>query len=205
MSLGPYGSGQLLFPMRTGNNYRYVFTPDSANPSVIELHEYALFRYGTLLLCDSLDTKGECDVPTPASQCVVANEKTTIELGCADKEIISDIEFADYGEPTGTCTVCLSLSPFRFLRKYLCILSHLHTGHRWSEHFCSKQKLYNRQRSVCRARIVFAQTTMFPDGRKHAICGRMPQLPSRRGSMSLDAQTHECRCCLCTKPTAGFE
>ena len=41
---GPYGSGQLLYPMRTGNTYRYTFTLDAARRSVYDIHEYALYR-----------------------------------------------------------------------------------------------------------------------------------------------------------------
>lgn len=105
-SAGPYGSGQLLYPMRTGNHYRYLFTPNPSGPSVIELHEYALFRYGTVLLCNTLTSDGGCGgVPVPPTQCEVAKEETKVELTCPSGEIISEVLFADYGEPTGTCTV----------------------------------------------------------------------------------------------------
>jgi len=102
---GPYGSGQLLYPMRTTNHYRYLFTPNPVGPSVIELHEYALFRYGLITLCDDVGTDGSCGgPPAPAAQqCAIAQENTKLILGCYNSEVISDVLFADYGVPTGEC------------------------------------------------------------------------------------------------------
>jgi hypothetical protein len=45
---GEYGTGGLLYPMRTGNHYKYTLTLDQTGPAVFEMHEYALFRYGAL-------------------------------------------------------------------------------------------------------------------------------------------------------------
>ena len=39
---GTYGSGAILYPMRTGNRYRYLFLLDPAERSVFDIHEYAL-------------------------------------------------------------------------------------------------------------------------------------------------------------------
>jgi hypothetical protein len=38
---GAYGSGALLYPMRTGNRYRYLFLLDPMERSMFDIHEYA--------------------------------------------------------------------------------------------------------------------------------------------------------------------
>ena len=53
---------EVLYPMRTGNKYRYVwkaggFGGDS-RPSEFFIHEYALFRYGMMRLCETADADG---------------------------------------------------------------------------------------------------------------------------------------------------
>ena len=54
---GAYGSGQLLYPMRTGNTYRYTFTLDPAKRSVYDVHEYALYR------CECSNGRFGCEFP----------------------------------------------------------------------------------------------------------------------------------------------
>ena len=65
---GAYGSGVLLYPMRTGNTYRYTFTLDPAQRSVFDVHEYALYRYGTLRFTNAPSPSGPAGPPPPTVQ-----------------------------------------------------------------------------------------------------------------------------------------
>ena len=122
---GPWGTGALLYPMRTGNHYRYTLTVDpKAHESVFELHEYALFRYGTIELCDALGNDGGCKgdsppgPPPPSTHtytgCAAnAPENQAVTFECAHTgQVIRTIEFASYGTPAGNCTAAGGANSF---------------------------------------------------------------------------------------------
>jgi hypothetical protein len=56
-------------------------------------------------MCNDIDSKGACVQAVVPKQCGVAVEKASLTLACGNGEIISNVLFADYGEPTGQCTV----------------------------------------------------------------------------------------------------
>eukprot|EP00912_Choanoflagellata_sp_UC4_P000216 UC4_evm6s135 len=107
---GPYGSGLLLYPMRTGNEYRYLFTLDDLQLDSLnfEVHEYALFRYAAVKIC-TYSKDGACYEPGPEPEktmplCASVTENEKITLTCSiNSNKISEVTFASYGNPTGQC------------------------------------------------------------------------------------------------------
>jgi hypothetical protein len=111
------GGKQVLYPMRTGNHYRNVWVTGSglgtplrssdsgsgnvnSSTMVFEHHEYMLFRYGELLITDQPVS------PLQTATCAKVAENDSVALHCesvSDGVVISSIEFASYGTPTGAC------------------------------------------------------------------------------------------------------
>ena len=116
---GEYGTGALLYPMRTGNHYRYIFSLDPTIVSIFDIHEYALYRYGTIRFCNKTITDQDglrCDgspghedpAKTVAGGCVSAAEHEIVTLQCpawANPKIntITNVTFASFGTPSGAC------------------------------------------------------------------------------------------------------
>eukprot|EP00750_Incisomonas_marina_P028341 INCI666.2.p1 GENE.INCI666.2~~INCI666.2.p1 ORF type:complete len:697 (-),score=109.35 INCI666.2:60-2150(-) len=90
---------EILFPMRTGNQYLSLLTArlgsQSTNAtSMFEHHEYKLFRYGELQVLD----------PLQAGTCGSVEEYSLLHLRCPADQIVATVAFASYGKPDGTCT-----------------------------------------------------------------------------------------------------
>ena len=60
-------SKTLLYPMRTGNHFRAVWTAGNESTSIFEHHEYKLFRYAEVLLLGNNSETSAFPTTTPLS------------------------------------------------------------------------------------------------------------------------------------------
>jgi len=86
-----------LYPMRTGNKYRNVWTTGEHGVATFEHHEYMLFRYVNIDLAADNST----------GTCAAVDEGSDVEISCPSSaggsKVVSAIAFVSYGTPTGTC------------------------------------------------------------------------------------------------------
>jgi len=89
---------ELLYPMRTGNTYRSLWTARGGAVSVFEHHEYMLFRYAEVRVWDGYNSSATCSEHPE-------NEELTLHCpsGPGATPRIESVLFASYGTPTGGC------------------------------------------------------------------------------------------------------
>lgn len=86
----------ILWPMRTGNTFQSVFSLKDGAANTLTQHEYDEWRYGSVTL------------PWLGQQCAEAAEGAALTLACGQQPgngpVITAVQFASYGTPTGVCT-----------------------------------------------------------------------------------------------------
>ena len=58
---------ELLYPMRTGNHYRSIWTTGEGPESVFEHHEYMLFRYAEVEVYNGYNSTATCAEQVPSA------------------------------------------------------------------------------------------------------------------------------------------
>ena len=100
-------STDILYPMRTGNRYRNVWTV-SASPAdgvtAFEHHEYMVFRYARIELAPHYNSTATC---AEVDEAPSGHEPARITLHCpthvTGEGVIDEVRFASYGTPSGSC------------------------------------------------------------------------------------------------------
>ena len=107
-------SRTLLYPMRTGNHYRAIWTMGNFPASVFESHEFKLFRYAEILVLNGGSNELPVYSTTNTCQEVAAAAPSTgkpavLRIQCpqdggtGDRRFIHGVTFASYGTPSGSC------------------------------------------------------------------------------------------------------
>ena len=106
-------SHTLLYPMRTGNHYRAVWTTGNFLSSVFESHEFKLFRYAEVLVLSDGSTDPPVYSTTNTCQEIAAasssNRPSMLRIQCPQdggaggRRFIHGVTFASYGTPSGSC------------------------------------------------------------------------------------------------------
>ena len=104
--LADVDSKTLLYPMRTGNHYRSVWTVGAEATSTFAHHEFKLFRFAEVrLLGDAaFNTTNTCQ--EVAESDTQGSPPAQLSLHCPQaggRRLIESVAFASYGTPTGAC------------------------------------------------------------------------------------------------------
>eukprot|EP00658_Telonema_sp_P-2_P008403 TRINITY_DN13167_c0_g1_i4.p1 TRINITY_DN13167_c0_g1~~TRINITY_DN13167_c0_g1_i4.p1 ORF type:complete len:516 (+),score=86.28 TRINITY_DN13167_c0_g1_i4:134-1681(+) len=113
----PRTSRELLYPMRTGNKYRSVWTA-GAGVSVFEHHEYMVFRDVEVKLYDGYNSTATCSEvseteaprgahphPHPHPETSPPSLSVHCPNGPGPSATITKVVFSSYGTPAGSCLV----------------------------------------------------------------------------------------------------
>ena len=99
-------STTILYPMRTGNTYRHVWTVGTGDApfATFENHEFMVFRYATVQLSPTYNSTATC---TEVDESADEHTPTSLSVHCESHvtgaDVIGSIEFASYGTPSGGC------------------------------------------------------------------------------------------------------